>query len=81
VHRSGYLPDSILRQHDHARAAGPEFLRQAADQGVNRGEVAADRSAGWALPLKVIIEMREVNEGERRPVQLENEFRAARYPL
>ena len=66
VDRPAHARDPVLREHDDARAVLLDVLDQLPANRVDRAEIARQLRIARAEPLEVVVEVRQVDERERR---------------
>ena len=65
--------DPVLGENEHAHVARPEVVDQVAGDVVDGAELAGDRRVVGPEPLQAVVEVRQVDEGQRRQVLLLDE--------
>ncbi len=72
VHRPRHLGDSVLGQRYHRRTRSARGLDQLPAQRVHRRDLCGYRRVGGPETLQVVVEMRQVDERQRRALALEH---------
>src|SRR5437016_4375801 len=71
----------VLRNHEHRRASCPRPCDQLAGHAIDLRHLGTGARIRSAVALEVVVQVRQVDEGERRPVLLDDVQRGPSDPL